>query len=253
MRADADGDIQLPNGSVLVKNFRLGTRLVETRLLMRHTDGEWAGYTDEWNAQGTDATRVIGGKVVTVGDQSWIFPSEAQYLACHTDAAGRSLSLELAQLNGMFRYPQTGRSANQVVTLNAIGMFIPHVTDPPSDLPSMPDPFGAAGSLNDRSRAYLHTNCSQCHRPNGGTPTDLDLRYPTSLAGMTGCNIRPQAGNLGISNARIIAPGAARRSVLVARANRRGSHGMPPLGSVLVDTAGVVLLTRWVNGLRTCH
>lgn len=252
MRADADGDIQLPNGTVLVKNFRLGTRLVETRLFMRHTDGEWAGYSYEWNAQGTDATRVIGGKVATVGGRTWIFPSEAQCLACHTEAAGRSLSLELAQLNWMFRYPQTGRIANQVVTLNAIGMFSPAVTTAPSELPSMPDPFGTAGSLSERARAYLHTNCSNCHRPNGGTPTDLDLRYTTSLSSTNACNRLPQAGTLGISQARIIAPGAAGRSVLVARTNRRGSHGMPPLGSTLVDTAGVALLTQWVNALRTC-
>ena len=253
MRADADGDIQFPNGTVLMKNFRLGTRLVETRLLMRHTDGEWAGYTYEWNAGGTDATRVIGGKAVTVDNRSWLFPSEAQCLACHTEAAGRSLSLELAQLNRMLRYPQTGRIANQVVTLNAIGMFSPAVTTAPSELPSMPDPFGTDGSLGDRARAYLHTNCSQCHRPNGGTPTDLDLRYTTSLVSTNACDSLPQAGNLGITDARIIAPGAAGRSVLVARANRRGSQGMPPLGSTLVDTAGVALLTQWVNGLGTCN
>ena len=41
----ADGDWDFPNGSVLVKNFALGTRLVETRLFMRHPDGIWAGYT----------------------------------------------------------------------------------------------------------------------------------------------------------------------------------------------------------------
>ena len=29
---------------------------------MRHPDGEWAGYTYEWNAQQTEATRVRGGK-----------------------------------------------------------------------------------------------------------------------------------------------------------------------------------------------
>jgi uncharacterized repeat protein (TIGR03806 family) len=252
MRADADGDIEFPNGSVLMKSFRIGTRLVETRLLMRHTDGEWAGYTYEWNAGGTDATRVIGGKTVTVDGRTWLFPSEAECLACHTEAAGRSLSIELAQLNGPLTYPQTGRTANQVVTLNAVGMFSPPVTNPPSELPWMPDPFGTDGSLADRARAYLHTNCSQCHRPNGGTPTDLDLRYTTALAGMNACDREPEAGNLGLSDARIIAPGAAKRSVLPARADRRDAHGMPPLGSVLVDTDGVALLQQWIDSLAGC-
>jgi len=249
----ADGDFDLPNGSVLMKGFRLAGKRVETRLFMRHTDGEWAGYTYEWNAQGSDATRVIGGKTVSVNGQTWAFPSEAQCLACHTSAAGRSLGLEIAQLNGNLLYPQTGRVANQVVTLNAVQMFNPAVTTAPSAMPALPDPYGTAGSLQDRARAYLHTNCAQCHRPNGGTPTDLDLRYSTALANTNACNVAPQAGDLGIADARIVAAGAAARSVLVARMNRRDTRGMPPLSSTVVDLAGVSLVTNWINSLAGCN
>ena len=250
---DANGDVQFPNGTVLVKNFALGMRRVETRLLMRHTDGEWAGYTYEWNSLGTDATRVIGGKTATVSGQSWVFPSETQCLSCHTAAAGRSLGLEISQLNGNLFYPQTGRTANQVTTLDAIGMFSPPIATPPASLPAMPNPYGASGTLTERARAWLHTNCAQCHRPGGGTPTDLDLRYTTSLAGTNACNATPQAGALGIANARIIATGDAARSVLVSRVNRRDAYAMPPLGSTVVDSAGVTLLSNWVNSLANCN
>ena len=41
----AEGDWDFPNGTVLMKNFRLADRLIETRLFMRHPDGVWAGYT----------------------------------------------------------------------------------------------------------------------------------------------------------------------------------------------------------------
>ena len=58
----ADGDWQLPPGSVLMKTMELAGKPVETRLLMRHPDGGWAGYTYEWNSAGTTATRVRGGK-----------------------------------------------------------------------------------------------------------------------------------------------------------------------------------------------
>ena len=249
---DAGGDFELPVGTVLVKNFLLGTRRVETRLLMRHTDGEWAGYTYEWNGQGTDATRVIGGKSAPVSGQTWVFPSEAQCLSCHTAAAGRSLSLEIAQLNGNLLYPQTGRTVNQIATLDAIRLFNPVIGTPPSALPALPNPAGTAGSLNDRARAWLHTNCAQCHRPGGGTPTTLDLRYTTSLAATNACNATPQAGDLGIADARIIAPGNAARSVLVARANRRDAAAMPPVGSTVVDATGVALLTSWIDALAGC-
>ena len=249
----SDGDWDFPNGTVLVKNFSLGTRLVETRLLMRHSNGSWGGYTYEWNANGTDATRVVGGRTVQVAGQSWVFPSEAQCFACHTQAAGRSLGLETAQLNGNLLYATTGRTANQIVTLNAIGTLSPPITTAPASLPALPDPYSTAGTVESRARAWLHTNCAQCHRPGGGTPSALDLRYGTALAQTGACDVLPQAGDLGIANARVIAPGSAARSVLVARANRRDAAAMPPLASTLVDTAGVNLLSSWINALSTCN
>lgn len=251
----ADGDFDFPNGSVLVKHFRIGTRLVETRLFMRHDNGEWAGYTYEWNAQGTDATRVTGGKAVTVAGQSWLFPSEAQCMVCHTAAAGRTLGLEQSQLNGSLTYAATGRSANQLDTLNAIGLLNPSLSQPVAQLPAMPDPYGTAGTLAERARAWLHTNCSNCHRPGGGTPVAMDLRYTTSLAATGACEVVPSR-TLGIANARLIAVGGtdpASRSMIVVRPNHTDADSMPPLQPRVVDTAGVALLTNWVNSLASCN
>ena len=93
--------------------------------------------------------------------------------------AGRSLGLETAQLNGDLTYPTTGRTANQLTTLNAIGMFTTPLAQPPSALPAYRNPYGSTGTVIERARAYLHTNCSQCHRPSGGTPSNMDLRFGT--------------------------------------------------------------------------
>jgi uncharacterized repeat protein (TIGR03806 family) len=251
----AENDFDFPSGSVLMKHFRLGNQLVETRLFMRHNNGEWAGYTYEWNAQGTDATRVIGGKTVQVSGQSWLFPSEAQCLLCHTSAAGRTLGLEIAQLNGSFGYTQTGRTANQLDTLNAIDTLTPVLTQPASQLPSMPDPNGSSGTLTERARAWLHSNCSNCHRPGGGTPVNLDFRYTTPLPSTNACEATPVRA-LGVTNARIIAVGganAAARSMIVLRPGRTDPDSMPPLQPRTVDTAGVALLTNWVNSLTSCN
>jgi uncharacterized repeat protein (TIGR03806 family) len=242
----ADNDWTLPNNSVLVKNFRLGTRMVETRLLMRHTDGSWAGYTYEWNAAGSEANRVIGGKSAMVNNQTWI------YLLCHTSAAGFSLGLETGQLNSSITYAATGRSANQLTTLNAIGVFAPALSGAASTQAVLPNPNEATRTLTERARAYLHTNCSQCHRPGGGTPSTMDLRYTTPLNATNACNLPPQAGNLGIANAQLIAVGDAARSVVVSRGNRRDGFAMPPVASQTVDTAGVQLLSSWINQLTRC-
>jgi len=247
-----DGDWDFPNGTVLVKNFRLGNQLVETRHFMRHPDGVWAGYTYEWNAQQTDATLVVGGKQTTVAGQTWIFPSEAQCLQCHTAAAGRSLGLENLQLAHPITYPQTGRNAHQLVTLNAINVLSPPLASP-TTLTPYPDPSGSTGTLSERARSYLHTNCAGCHRAGGPTPSNMDLRYATALMSTNACDVNPQLGDLGIANARLIAPGDAGRSVLVARMNRRDANGMPPIASAQVDAAGLMLIGDWINSVTSCN
>lgn len=248
-----DTDWELPAGSVLMKHFRIGSRLIETRLLMRHPDGEWGGFTYEWNSDQTEATLVRGGAERDVGIAApWIFPSEAQCLECHTSAAGRSLGLETAQLNGSHLYPSTGRTANQLATLSHIGMLAPPIADPTTE-PALPDPYDTSAALDERARAYLHTNCAFCHRPGGPTPSTMDLRYTTALASTNTCNAMPQSGDLDLgADARLIAPGDATLSILLNRMNRRDEHAMPPIGSNQIDTAGVALITEWIEGLPGC-
>ncbi|MCH8865544.1 MAG: PQQ-dependent sugar dehydrogenase [Proteobacteria bacterium] len=253
MSIDADDDWDLPIGTVLVKNFRLNGQLIETRHLMRHPDGMWAGYTYEWNVAQTEATRVRGGKTELIDGQDWIFPDEAECLQCHTSVAGYALGPETSQLNRDFTYPSTGRTHNQLETLDEIMMFSSPLAGTPATLPAMPDPADMSADTGDRARAYLHTNCAQCHQPGGPTPVDIDFRYTTLLANTNACDAAPQAGDLGLVNPRIIAPGAASRSVMVARVNRRDSQGMPPLASSIVDADGVVLLSDWIDGLTGCN
>ena len=248
----ADGDFEFPNGSVLAKHFRLQGQLIETRLFMRHPSGVWAGYTYEWNAQGSDATLVQGGRVVSIQGQDWIYPSEAQCLNCHTQAAGRSLGLEVAQLNSDLSYPATGRTANQLTTLDDVMMFSSPLAGDPSTLAALTDPTDTSAPLTDRARAYLHTNCAGCHRPGGLAQGNLDLRFDTSLATTGACDVSPTLGDLGVANARIIAPGDADRSVLWLRMGVRDADAMPPVGSNLVDTAGRTLIRDWLQSLNDC-
>ena len=250
---NGSNDFVFPNGTVILKSFRLNNALIETRLFMRHPDGVWAGYTYEWNAAQTTATRVVGGKTRQVAGQTWIYPSEGECMQCHTSAAGFTLGPEISQLNGSLLYAATGRTANQLETLDHIGLIANGLPGAPSTLPALADPADAGATLSARARAYLHTNCAQCHRPQGPTPSSMDLRATTALSAMGACNTTPQSGSLGIANARLIVPGDAARSVLVARMNRRDANGMPPVGSSLADPSGVTLLTAWVNSLASCQ
>jgi hypothetical protein len=226
--------------------------LIETRLLVRHPDGEWAGYSYEWNAQRTDATLVQGGKTATVGQQSWIFPGGNDCLRCHTSAAGFALGLEAAQLNHDFKYASTGRTANQLRTLDRITLFASPIGDPTSR-PELPNPNEFNVPVAEAARAYLHANCAGCHRPGGVAQSSMDLRFATPLNATAVCDAAPQLGDLGLTNARIVAPGAPDRSVLLARMDRRDAQAMPPLASTVVDAAGVGLIRNWIASLTACQ
>jgi uncharacterized repeat protein (TIGR03806 family) len=241
-----NGDWDFPNGTVLVKHFHLNDRLAETRLFMRHPDGGWAGYTYRWNEAQTEATRVRGGLVAPVGGQDWIYPSESDCMFCHNKASGYSLGLETAQLNGEHHYPQTGITTNQIATLNAIEALTPPITGDP---PAYPDPADQSQPLEARARSYLHANCSFCHRPGGPTPAQMDLRHEIPLEATGACDAPPTLGDLGIPDARIIAPGDPDRSELLSRMSRRDFAGMPPVASRLPDPAGVALIRAWIESL----
>jgi mono/diheme cytochrome c family protein len=213
---------------------------------MRHTDsGNWGGYTYRWNTAHTDAQLVSGGLTEAVGTQSWTYPSESQCLQCHTNGAGGSLGLETRQLNSSITYPATGRSANQLTTLRGIGVFSNTLTVQDA----YPDPYDTTQPIASRARAYLHTNCAQCHRPNGGAPVSLDLRYSTAIAATNACGVTPASGDLGVQGAQVIAPGDASKSVLYLRMNRRDSNQMPPLATHVIDAQGAALLQQWINGM----
>ena len=250
---DARGEWQLPRGSVVTKHFELDGRPVETRLFMRHPDGNWAGYSYEWNDSGTDATRVRGGKQKVIDGQVWVYPGEAQCMECHTSAAGFTLGLEHVQQNGNVVYRASGRIGNQIATLDHIGMFSASQALAITAMPGLTDPADTGAPTQDRARAYLHTNCSQCHRESGPTPSGMDLRFDRPLAQTQTCDVVPEDGSLGIADARIIAPGAPARSVLRARMGRRDIDGMPPLGSTVIDIEGVDLIGNWIESLRDCR
>ncbi len=77
-----------------------------------------------------------------------------QCLECHTQAAGRALGLETAQLNRSYTYPQTNRTANELATLNHIGVLTPSIPDAATQ-PALPDPSNTSASLSDRARARI--------------------------------------------------------------------------------------------------
>ena len=219
---------------------------------MRHDDGGWAGYTYEWNDEQTDAVLLRGSKSKTVGAQTWYFPSRSECLTCHTEAAGRSLGLELGQQNGDFVYDSTNRIANQLKTLEHIGLFTAPLGKPVTEIVAYPSPTGTIGTAEGRARAYLHSNCSNCHQPGGPGGGEQDLRFATPFEGAKVCNVDPARGDIGVPGGKLVAPGNPDGSIVLQRARSPLANRMPPLASSVVDTAGTAVLEEWIRGLASC-
>ncbi len=240
------GDWELPVGAALVKTFELEGAPVETRLLVRHDDGGWAGYTYAWDEDGREARLLDEGESRALAGQTWRFPSRGECDFCHSAAAGHTLGLESAQLAREITGPE-GQPVDQLAALAERGLL----EAPPSATP-LPSIDGPA-PLEERARAYLHVNCSQCHRPEGpGGRARLDLRFSTPLAEMELCDAPPRAGDLGVADARLLAPGDPARSLLSARVRTLGSTRMPPVASSRVDEQGAELLDAWITALDVC-
>lgn len=248
-----EGDWDFPIGTVLVKTFGFGDALVETRLLIRFNQYNWAGFSYEWDAAQTDATLLadnVEGYIKSVptgaGQQMWHFPSRAQCLQCHTDAAGVALGPETRNLNADFAYP-SGHASNQVATLSRIGLF----DAAPATLPAYPSPIDAAVTVEQRARSYMQENCAICHRPAGNFES-MDFRFSTALADMKLCNAAPEKGEAGVPGSLRLVPGDPSKSLVSIRMHRLDQNRMPHIGSRVVDPLGTSLVDQWVTGVAAC-
>ena len=258
----ATGPWTFPVGTVIVKHFEIqmadgdanSVRRLETRVLTRAASG-WLGFTYRWNADESDADllasretelltiNTVGGRTRT---QLYEYPSRTDCLQCHTEAAGFVLGVSTRQLNRLFDYGAV--TDNQLRALSHIGYFGAEIT-PTSQYGTYPQLNNTNIPTAQRARAYLAVNCAQCHRPGGPTPVNLDFRFETSDAAMNAIGATPQAGDLGINGAKIVARGDKANSVLWQRMQRLDTTRMPPLGSHRVDQEALTIIGDWIDGL----
>lgn len=266
-----DGTLEFPVGTVLVKEFAMllddrrasSFRRLETRFVVRG-QADWGFFTYRYDEDGEDAQLLATGadeelrvrRDAVVETFPYHFPSRAECATCHSAATERSLGFRIDQLNGLFNY--TGVIENQLVALNSVGVFagldVPVGEElDPAAYPAMVDPTNEGEQPEDRARAYLHANCSHCHRPLGqSSPAlTLDLRIERSLADTHLCD---EAQFFAPAGTRRIAPGDPDNSFVVQRMESTDPlRRMPPLGRTLPDYAGGVRAVRlWAATLEEC-
>jgi len=232
----ASGDFDFPKGTVFMKHFTIEDQLVETRLLVRHTDGSWAGYSYAWNDDQTEASLLAESVTEEAGGTPWTFPSRTDCMKCHTVEAGRALGPEVLQL-----------ARPELADWERDGLFstpVPDVFDGEEwTLPDVADPSIPVAS---RARAYLHANCAGCHRAGGEDP-DLSFHVPDAAY----CGVPTETAALHTSV--LVAPGDPEASAIFARMDTTDPEfRMPPLATQVPDPLGTGVVAEWISSLARC-
>jgi uncharacterized repeat protein (TIGR03806 family) len=256
-----------PIGTTLVKTFAYpadfrrpseNVRYIETRLLVRQTDG-WTALTYVWNEAQDEARLKRAGARLDVAfidakgqtrRIDYAVPNANQCKECH------SLSGELApigpkarNLNGDFAYA-SGRQ-NQLARWSAAGLLAG--APAPSAAPRAAAWDDPTAPVAERARAYLDANCAHCHNPAGmasNSGLNLDLEE-TRLPAM-GVGKRPVAAGRGSGGLEVsIAPGDPEHSILLHRMkSTEPGVMMPELGRTVVHDEGVALVADYIRSLR---
>jgi mono/diheme cytochrome c family protein len=161
--------------------------------------------------------------------------------AVNTAAEAKGLKGPAADEYVKIHLPQPGQREARASSLLA---------RPPAQLKRLVDPYDKAQDLALRARSWLHANCSSCHVEAGGGNAQMDLEFGTALEKMRLVDVKPLHQTFDLPDARLLAPGAPERSVLLHRMGTRGAGQMPPLASNRVDTAGLELMREWCRTIK---
>jgi len=220
-----------PVGTKLVKQFSLGGKRLETRVLWRvgdtgnrEADTLLGAYV--WSDDESDATYVPNGQDNLRGT-AHDAPSHDLCWHCHVGDAGHVLGFSALQLPDLTGLP---------------------LSSPPTGTYSAPDP----------AQGYLHANCGHCHNQNGTSwpDTQMVLRSVVADTGLDASAVYRSIVNAPLQYWRggaitvRVAPGHPDQSAIVARMSARGNDDqMPPLATELVDSTGLDTITQWISGL----
>ncbi len=256
-------DWVFPVGTKLWKEFVFGKR-AETRYLEKTGKGSWIYATYAWNEDESDAVLVpedgFPNHVEIAPGIRHNIPGVSDCKACH-EGQGRDVVLGFNALQLSPDRDPNAPHAEQVtpdmINLKTLAerSMLAHF---PAQLIARPPVIEARSPRERAALGYLSGNCGGCHNttdplssvgmflkrsvglPPGGTVKELE-----SVVGHVSKYCVP--GLDAVSSYRICA-GHPEQSALVYRMSTRDPYRqMPPLGSKIVDTQAVALITTWIQ------
>jgi glucose/arabinose dehydrogenase len=131
--------------------------------------------------------------------------------------------------------------------------FSPLLTLAPASTPKLANPRDTSAEINARVRSYLHSNCAICHVEAGGGNALMELEFTRDQGDMRLIDVKPLHDTFGIADAKLVAPGAPERSVLLKRLGARTIAGqpgqMPPLATNVPDEQAIKMFEQWIAQL----
>ena len=243
-KMQGDGLLDLPIGSALIKTFKFGGKLIETRVLLHRAEG-WVALPYVWDADQREARLTLGGKRIALTGAdglplSYAVPNKNQCKECHgvagavTPIGPKAYNLAPAWLTA---FQQAGKLDRVPVVARRIPLWEARDQAPAADA----------------ARGYLDVNCAHCHNPQGAASNSgLYLGWLETDPIKLGVGKRPVAAGRGSGNLDFdIVPGDAAHSILYYRmASLEGGIAMPELGRAKVDPAGLSAVQRWIGGMK---
>lgn len=262
-----EGALELPKGTVIIKNFYYendfrkpgqGRRILETRLLV-HEEKGWTAYPYAWNDEQTEAIYDVAGDIKKVSyinsagkkiNIDYIIPNKNQCKGCHLrNDKMVPIGPTAMQLNRDYVY-SSGKQ-NQLVYWQQHGML--KGLPPSNNIERFASLEDKSQSLNSRARAYLDVNCGSCHHPQGPANTSgLFLHYDQDASVEMGIMKSPVAAGRGAGkNSFDIVPGKPHKSILSFRMQTNDPGiAMPELGREQVHKEGVKLIKEWIREMK---
>jgi hypothetical protein len=239
-----------PVGTKFWKEFVLGGRRIETRLLWKTGVGIWYRTTYQWSADESSAPELTSGMLNADGN-GYEIPTQAECDTCHDGRLDGVLGFEAVSLASANATPIT------VSDLVARGW----ITDAPDASLAIPGDTADVAALG-----YLHANCgTACHNAGSGEARGTNFHMRLDVATLatvqstdtwtTGVNQPTKFFQIpGDTTTLRLAPFDAGASCTYYRMSHRdGLDGadagtqMPPLDSHKIDDAGVALIAQWIG------
>jgi uncharacterized repeat protein (TIGR03806 family) len=263
--------LEFPLGTILIKTFYYTTiqpgnvtKLIETRLMVRKSDG-WKFYEYLWNDAQTDAELVSGDDFLNGSTKTITFtkpnnetittdyriPSDGECFACHKiNEIAIPIGVKPQNLNHDATFSDGNK--NQLQKLVDQG----YLSSFPSNIVSTVNYKDTSKPLDLRLRSYLDANCAHCHQDEARC-FYRQIRLPfsqTTLDSNIGmCVIADE--EISPTLQKIISPGNFNKSIMHYRLKSNDeSDRMPLLGRTIVHDEGVALLEEYIASLtQTCN